>query len=95
MNKSNVQKIYIADGKVFTAEYLDEITKNLLQENYKRDLQNRALREAQAPRIKFEWQREKAAILNQLEFPARQIQSIVLSVRDMSVADQWGLSFTY
>ena len=95
MNKSNVQKIYIADGKVFTAEYLDEITKNLLQENYKRDLQNRALREAQAPRIKFEWQREKAAILNQLEFPARQIQSIVLSVRDMSVAEQWGLSFTY
>lgn len=95
MNKSNVQKIYITDGKVFTAEYLDEITKNLLQENYKRDLQNRALREAQAPRIKFEWQREKAAILNQLEFPARQIQSIVLSVRDMSVADQWGLSFTY
>ena len=95
MNKSNVQKIYIADGKVFKAEYLDEITKNLLQENYKRDLQNRALREAQAPRIKFEWQREKAAILNQLEFPARQIQSIVLSVRDMSVADQWGLSFTY
>lgn len=95
MNKSNVQKIYIADGKVFKAEYLDEITKNLLQENYKRDLQNRALREAQAPRIKFEWQREKAAILNQLEFPARQIQSIVLTVRDMSVAEQWGLSFTY
>lgn len=95
MNKSNVQKIYIADGKVYTAECLDSITTSLLQENYNRDLQNRALREAQAPRLRFEWQREKAAILNQLEFPARQIQSIVLSVRDMSVSDQWGLSFTY